>query len=135
MAWSKPLSGFASQVERDQNKRLRAAALQALSGVIERSPVDSGAFRGNHRISIGSPDNAYDESISDPSGSQAQAEGLRIIGRITKPFDVIYVQNNLPYAERLEFGDSKQAPFGVYAITFEQIKNAADYQRLIEGRG
>ena len=123
--WSNPLGGFAREVEATQNKRLRAAALQALSGVIERSPVDTGAFRGNNRVSVGSPDNSYDESIADRTGDKALSDGFQIIGRINKPFDVIYIQNNLPYAETLENGSSQQAPQGVYQITMNNLKEAA----------
>lgn len=126
--WSRPLSGFADEVEREQNRRLRATALQALSGVIERSPVDTGAFRSNNRVSVGRSDVGYDldASSSAPRGStngvNAFDDGLRIIGQVRNAFDVIYVQNNLPYAERLEAGDSRQAPAGVFAITFNDLK-------------
>lgn len=125
--WSKSLSGFAREVEQTQNKRLRAAALQALTGVIERSPVDTGAFRSNNRVSVGSPDDGYDESATDATGDATQAEGLQIIGQVRDAFGVIYVQNNLPYAEALENGHSKnQAPSGVYAITFNDLREGID---------
>tara|TARA_B100000700_G_scaffold189815_1_gene209177 strand:- start:43498 stop:43887 length:390 start_codon:yes stop_codon:yes gene_type:complete len=120
--WSKSLSGFADEVEKTQNKRLRATALQALTGVIERSPVDQGTFRGNNTVSVGSPDNAYNLDASDKQGDRALGEGMRIIGRVNKAFDVIYIQNSLPYAGELENGSSKQAPGGVYAITFDSLR-------------
>ena len=129
--WSNPPGGFAREVESTQNKRLRAAALQALSGVIERSPVDTGAFRSNNRLSVGSADNGYDldASSSAPRGStngvQAFDEGLRIIGQVKGAFEVIYVQNNLPYAGVIENGSSTQAPQGVYQITMNNLKEAA----------
>ncbi|MEG3078480.1 hypothetical protein R3F64_01250 [Halomonas sp. 5021] len=125
MAWSKPLGGFAREVEQTQNKRLRAAALQGFSGVIERSPVDEGTFRGNHRVSVGSPDNAYDEDLTDSAGDKTLSDGFQIIGQVNNPFAVIYVQNNSPYGPPLENGSSKQAPQGVYAITFNDLKEAA----------
>ncbi len=138
--WSKPLSGFATEVEQTQNKRLRAAALQALSGVIERSPVDTGAFRGSHRVSVGSRDHGYSLSDKDKSGAATMAKGSTTIQTVRKPFEVIYVQSNLPYAEVIEFGQfvykpggkttpngySIQAPQGVYAVTFNNLKEAVD---------
>jgi len=124
MAWSRPLSGFATEVERDQNKRLRGFALQALSGVIERSPVDTGAFRGNNIVSVGSADNSVDPNAADPSGTQALNEGMRIIGQVNDAFGVIYIQNNLPYAEKLEAGTSSQAPGGIYAVTLNNLNEA-----------
>jgi len=120
--WSKSLSGFPREVEAEQNKRLRATALQALTGVIERSPVKSGAFRGNNTVSVGQPDRSYDLDAQDKTGSKALGEGMRIIGRVDKAFDVIYVSNNLPYSEELEGGSSTQAPAGVYAITFDNLR-------------
>lgn len=110
--WSKPLGGFARQVEQEQNKRLRATALQALSGVIERSPVDEGTFRGSHRVSIGSPDHGYSLSDVDKAGSATLAKGSAAISAVRAPFTVLYVQSNLPYAETLENGNSRQAPQG-----------------------
>lgn len=126
MGWSKPPTGFGKVVEREQNKRLRAAAMQALSGVIERSPVDTGHFRGNNSVSVGSPDYSVDEMAEDPSGNEALVQGMQIIGRVRDAFGVIYVQNNLPYAEELENGSSAQAPQGVYAVTFNNLKNGVD---------
>ena len=129
--WVNRPSGFASIVESDVNKKLRATALQALSGVIERSPVDSGAFRGNNIVSVGSPDNGYDldATSSEPQGATtgvaAFDEGLRIIGQVKDAFSVIYVQNSLPYADELENGHSEQAPQGVYAITFNNLREAS----------
>lgn len=127
MAWSRPLSGFAAEVEREQNKRLRGFALQALSGVIERSPVDTGAFRGNNTVSVGSADSSVDFDAADPSGTQALNEGMRIIGQVNDAFSVIYIQNNLPYAEKLENGSSSQTggrPGGIYAVTLNNLNEA-----------
>ena len=123
--WSNPPSGFAREVEATQNKRLRAAALQALSGVIERSPVDQGAFRGSHRVSVGSPDYSYSLTDTDKAGSATLAKGSSAIQAVRVPFTVIYVQSNLPYSEALENGSSQQAPQGVYQITMNNLKEAS----------
>ncbi|HET8791800.1 MAG TPA: hypothetical protein VFM75_11385 [Modicisalibacter sp.] len=119
--WNRSPTGFSDVVKSDVNKRLRATALQALSGVIERSPVDSGAFRGNNMVSVGSPDDGYDLAKTDKNGSAALGEGMTIIGRVRDAFSVIYVSNNLPYAERLEEGSSSQAPAGIYGVTFNSL--------------
>ncbi|RUR26842.1 HK97 gp10 family phage protein [Vreelandella andesensis] len=124
MGWSRLLGGFVSEVEKTQNKRLRAAAMQAFSGVIERSPVDTGAFRSNNTVSVGTPDYSADESKTD----DPLAEGMQIIGRVNNAFGVIYVQNNLIYAEELENGSSGQTgnrPGGIYAVTFNDLKEAS----------
>ncbi len=121
MSWSRSLSEFADEQEKRLNAELRATALQALTGVIERSPVDSGRFRGNNQATVGSEtDEVLDRE--DKSGRVTLADGRRIIEGIKKPFTYIVVQNNLPYAGVLEAGNSKQAPQGVFAATFESLK-------------
>lgn len=121
--WSKSLSGFAREVEQTQNKRLRAAALQAFTSVTERSPVDTGAFRGNNRLTVGSRDDGYN---LDATGDYNQQQANARLSRVTGAFEVIYIQNSLPYAEELENGSSSQAPQGVYAITFNNLREAID---------
>jgi hypothetical protein len=37
-------------------------------------------------------------------------------------FPVIYLQNNMPYARRIEWGWSKQAPSGVMAMTLAELE-------------
>lgn len=127
MAWTgKRPSAFADTITESVGRKTRAAALQALTGVIERSPVDTGAFRGNNRVSVGSPDNAYDLSATDKSGGGALSAGSAIIaGTRGAPFTVIYVQNSLPYAQVLEDGSSKQAPQGMFAVTFNALVEAS----------
>ena len=61
MAWNglRP-SQFTLQVLRDGSELQRKITAAMLQGVILRSPVDTGAFRGNHRVSIGSVDYTKD---------------------------------------------------------------------------
>lgn len=130
MAWKgiRP-SAFADTIANDVGKRTRAAALQALSGVIERSPVDTGAFRGNNRVSVGRRDNGYDLDAVDKSGSAALSAGSQVIaGTGGAPFTQIFIQNNLPYAQALEDGWSAQTnnrPGGIYAITLNNLAEAS----------
>lgn len=122
MSWSRRPTGFIDEAEGELNKRLRGTALGALAGVIDRSPVDEGRFRGNNMVTVSEPTDEYDESLIDPNGQATLAAGDAIIGRITSAFEVIYIQNNLPYAEPLENGHSDQAPAGVYEVTFNSIR-------------
>ncbi len=130
MAWkgTRP-SAFAGTISDAVGKKTRAAALQALTGVVERSPVDTGAFRGNNRVSVGSRDNGYDLNAADKSGGGATiAAGATKFGTGMAPFTVIYIQNNLPYAGALEDGWSAQTnnrPGGIYAITFNNLVEAS----------
>ena len=130
MAWrgTRP-TAFADTIAEDVGKRARAAALQALTGVIERSPVDTGAFRGNNRVSVGRADTTADPQTTDRQGGATIAAGASVIASTRgAPFTVIYIQNNLPYAQRLEDGWSQQTggrPGGIYAITLNNLAEAS----------
>lgn len=120
MSWKNKPSSFALQVLADGDSHLRKVSAEMLQQVIIGSPVDTGAFRGNHRISINSEDNTYDVSSADKGSNTTQEQGNQKILQ-AKLGDTVYVQNNLPYAVALENGHSKQKPNGVYALSFQYV--------------
>lgn len=119
MSWNKSLTAFADQAADDLTQEQREMAAYALNQIISRSPVSSGAYRGNHRVTVNSENHSYDLTHVDKTGQMTLTEGLRIIGQVRQPFGRIVIQNNLPYGEALEDGYSKQAPAGVYSVATE----------------
>lgn len=99
----------------------RKLALQALSGVVLKSPVDTGRFRGNWNVSIDTADRSISDT-TDKGGSATIAKGSAVINAVP-PYRVIWLSNNLPYARRLETGWSKQAPAGVLALTLAELES------------
>lgn len=94
---------------------VRKISLDLFSRVIEMSPVDTGHFKGNWQVAIGSiPEGTLVLTDKDGSAtiSKAQATILNL-----KAGDIIYLVNNLPYARRLEYGYSKQAPAGMVRVS------------------
>lgn len=121
MSWKNKPTNFSAQMLADGDKHLRKVSAEMLQQVIVGSPVDTGAFRGNHRISVNSADNSYDVSVTDKGGSSTQQKGNQKILQ-AKLGDLVYVQNNLPYAVALENGHSEgQAPLGIYSIAFMNV--------------
>lgn len=134
--WSTPPSAFAEVVEGALTQRARAIAMAMLGEIVSKSPVGSpslwksppppgytgGRFRGSHIVSIGAPVYAQTTKI-DKNGTETVAEGGRQLSGL-EPFTVIYIQTNLPYAERIEDGHSTQAPGGVYAVSFHGVSQA-----------
>lgn len=120
MSWSglKP-SQFALQVIADGTTLQKRIVGDMLQGVVLQSPVDEGTYRGNHRVSINTPDNDYDET-TDNSGVTTMNKGYGISSE-SKLGDLVYIQNNLPYGMALEHGHSGQAPHGVYTVTFAAV--------------
>lgn len=114
------LSQFTFEVLQSATVLQRKIISEFLQGVVLASPVDTGAFRGNNLVSIGSVDVRYDLNKVDRVGGQTIAEGnMRILQ--AKIGDLVYVQNNLPYSVALENGYSQQAPTGIYALTFQRV--------------
>ncbi|NGP41019.1 hypothetical protein G4V72_04610 [Acinetobacter sp. GC2] len=121
MAWKNKPTNFALDVEKTGSDVVRKISEEMFQQVIVKSPVDTGAFRGNHRISINSPDGEYDLNHVDKVGGATQQEGSQKLLQI-KLGDLVYIQNNLPYALALEQGHSQgQAPHGVYALSFRYV--------------
>lgn len=92
---------------------LRKLAFDAFAGLLQRSPVDTGRFRGAWRIGLNQK-NFETASVSaskgqDPPNSAEQAYAATVIGAASFG-DTIYITNSVPYAEALEGGWSKQAP-------------------------
>lgn len=121
MSWQgTQLSQFTFEVLQSATVLQRKIISEFLQGVVLASPVDTGAFRGNNLVSIGSVDVRYDLNKVDRVGGQTIAEGnMRILQ--AKIGDLVYVQNNLPYSVALENGYSQQAPTGIYALTFQRV--------------
>ena len=97
---------------------IRLLALKFLTGVVLRSPVDTGRFRGSWRIGTGQVDESVEAEGGGGDPSQTEPGKLsRYDGK-----SIVYITNSLPYAVRLEEGWSKQAPKGMVAITIAEIE-------------
>ncbi|MCY4125399.1 MAG: HK97 gp10 family phage protein [Pseudomonas sp.] len=120
--WSTPPSLFADVVAEQVAQRVRVIALAMLNEVVLRSPVDTGRFRGNNIVSIGSPVFRQTAEL-DPTGAATLRAGSSALSGL-EPFTTVYIQNNLPYAEALENGHSQQAPGGVYGLAFIGVSEA-----------
>lgn len=93
--------------------------LEGLARVTEKSPVDIGTFQNNWLVSTGSPDDGTTESFGAYAGRSA---GALAAYASAMGWPVIYLQNNLPYANALENGSSSQAPGGVLGMTIAELE-------------
>lgn len=105
---------------------MKKIAFDAFNGVIMRSPVRTGRFRGSWRIGLGSADLTVEDPSFKGAGTQGSPPTGEEAGQLTilnglMPDQVIYITNNLPYAQKLERGSSEQAPNGMVAVTFNDI--------------
>lgn len=94
---------------------VRKSITDVQSALIFKSPVDTGAFRNNWNTALGAID-ASNSRQADKSGAGATAQTADAVSRY-RLGDRIFITNSMPYAMRLEYGWSDQAPQGMVRIT------------------
>lgn len=110
------ISGHEGLVEDLQLDRLigdtvYGIARDILVGVDQESPVDTGLFRGNWQVGVGTVPEAPLQRLA-PGGESLGAELSKLDAIESAPRTFVTIANNLPYAERLNSGHSAQAPAG-----------------------
>lgn len=70
-----------------------------------------GRFRANWQITIGVPAAGALDSTATPVGNVPPIP----------PNSVVWITNNVPYAERLEMGWSGQAPAGIVSVSIAEL--------------
>ncbi|MEA7672512.1 HK97 gp10 family phage protein, partial [Salmonella enterica subsp. enterica serovar Cerro] len=86
---------------------------------IKSSPVDTGRFRGNWQTTGATPATGLVAGV-DPTGNKAVNNASTYIGSAPNWYEFT-LTNNLPYAERLEYGWSKQAPTGMIRVNIARF--------------
>ena len=104
MAGTIRLNQIGDYAEKQMEKLLRAAVLETDSLLKQASPVDTGRFRVSWQVG----ENSASGGIKPP-GTYTGTPALDRIGYSQERLGNIYsVHNNLPYAEGLANGSSKQ---------------------------
>ena len=125
------MAGFADEIAQWSDRTrakvelaVRKISLDVFTNVILMSPVDTGRFRGNWQVAIGTMPSGTVE-INDKDGTatigKVQAETLGLEAGQT-----IFLINNLPYALPLEYGSSQQAPGGFVRLTAQKFQPIVD---------
>ena len=81
-----------------------------------------GRFRGNWQIGFDTPPQGAIDRIDKSGQETLAANGAILAGYRANEVNTIYFVNNVPYAVRLEFGYSKQAPRGMVRVTAQEFQ-------------
>lgn len=140
MGFSENLSKWCEGTQIKLEEAVRQVVVLAAQGLILKSPVDTGRFRGNWNLGIGTADLSTSEEV-DKSGSSTLG---KIVTKLSsaESAHVFYITNNLPYAAKLEFGGypnppvggkgktsggySTQAPNGMVRVTLAELPTAVE---------
>ena len=143
--WTMDLNKYVKKTKTQISEVRTSYAYALYSSIVRKTPVDTGRARANWNISAGRPDTSVTENTRTtpkPKTAMPNPEGD----------ESIFISNNLPYIETLEYGGypknpkggngktingySKQAPEGMIGVTLannENIFNAA--VRAVKGKG
>lgn len=118
------IQAFVAKAKKNPETVMRSVSLKLFSAIIKASPVDTGRFRGNWQTTGVTPATGLIAGV-DPTGNKAVNSAATFITN-APGWGTFTLTNNLPYAERLEYGWSKQAPTGIVrvnVIRFQQLIN------------
>jgi hypothetical protein len=99
-------------------REVKEIAGRIFRAAVTFSPVYTGAFRASWRVSF----NIAREDVTAGYVPEAPIRGASF--RWPKGFklgDTVIISNNQPYAEKLEYGWSKQAPYGVLRAAIASV--------------
>lgn len=120
--WDKdPVSFIDDVVLKDGSKLIKDIATDMANGVIDLAPIDTTNYVGNTNVSLGAPDYSYVEGKTIGRGG-AKANAMSAIDSL--PDDRLFtvaIANGTPYGKYLEWGRSRQAPNGVYLVTYMAV--------------
>lgn len=140
MSFALDIRKFAEKAKDRADIAVKGVVIAFAGKIDERSPVGDasywksppprgyvgGRFRGNWQLGVGSMPGGVLNRV-DPSGDRVRAEiGSAVPGDAAGK--VYWLANNVPYAQRIENGWSRQAPTGLVGLTvteFDSFVSAA----------
>lgn len=123
MSFALDVSKFVEKAKKNPEKVMRQVSIKLFSAIIKASPVDTGRFRMNWMASGGTPASRITDA-TDKSGNIAIGNATSFVLKAAD-WHEFTLTNNLPYAQRLEYGWSQQAPQGMVRT------NVSRFQQLI----
>ena len=123
MSFALDVSKFVEKAKKNPEKVMRQVSIKLFSAIIKASPVDTGRFRMNWMASGSAPSSGTTDA-TDKSGNIAIGNATSFVLKDTD-WSEFTLTNNLPYAQRLEYGWSQQAPAGMVRT------NVSRFQQLI----
>lgn len=126
MSFAGDINKFNLRLDKATDETIQAVELELFSSVIRDSPVDTGRFRGNWQTSFDAPKAGALDDVDKP-GNTTIAKSSGVIKSRNGP-RLTYLVNNLPYAVKLEYGYSKQAPAGMVR------KNVKRFQQIVNDK-
>lgn len=114
MSFALDVKAYCEKAKKNPELVMRQVSMGLFRTIIKESPVDTGRFKLNWQASGPTPASGIVDGV-DKSGEIAIGKMVNFV-TTTSTWQELTLTNNLPYAQRLEYGWSKQAPAGVVRI-------------------
>lgn len=124
---------FADKAGEFADVAVRQVCLNLTTGIVLKTPVDTGRARANWQASIDGPssgtvsfegDKGSGAGAPRPSSASERAIAASQAAIKSATGKVFWLSNNLPYIVKLEYGHSKQAPSGMVRKTINEVKRS-----------
>lgn len=109
--------------EKNVTKVKKQVAVELEKRLLRRSPVDTGQFRANWTFKAGNGDD-YDRRFYEGKTSRDRSRSARALKEKQLKTRDVLVSNNVPYADRLNNGWSRQAPMMFVELSIREALNA-----------
>ncbi|EDY5968324.1 HK97 gp10 family phage protein [Salmonella enterica] len=116
------VKSFCEKAKKNPETVMRQVSIKLFRAIILGSPVDTGRFRNNWFAAIGPNHSMETTNYTGKEGTAAINRMTRVVGESRgMGWTELTLTNNLPYAQRLEFGWSKQAPVGMVRVNIARF--------------
>jgi len=133
IGFEKELDKFADSLGIKIETVIKKITLQTFTGIVLKTPVDTGRARASWVIgierSVNSPALSDNQEFSEAQATAYANRELAELDQI-KSDSTVFISNSLQYIQDLENGKSRQAPAGMVAVTLAEIER--DIKRLTD---
>ena len=128
--FDRDLEKFAKALEIDVTTVVKKIGFDLFGRIVKKTPVDTGRARASWTIAINEPDRTVAEAGEHKAYQSAPDEAAKAKANAgmaaLKPYEPVWISNNLPYIDALEHGHSKQAPEGMVALSIQETEQEID---------
>jgi hypothetical protein len=114
--WRNDPMRFVGHVEGIAKKRAYDLSKAIFDGIVSRTPVLTGSARANWHARLGGPDVSVVKN--EPGAPPLPAPSFPFSS--LPAYAKVYISNATPYIMELEYGWSRQAPYGMVRVTLAQ---------------
>lgn len=121
---------FVEKTEVDFATAMKKVSMDVFTGIVKKTPVDTGRARASWNIAINTPDMSVppprEGKTTAITGFLTPGEKVAALSKLAPldkdPYVTVWITSNLDYIVPLENGHSKQAPSGMVALTVTEME-------------